>query len=298
MARFEDGESSECDAESAENENLPMKEDMMKICFNAGPDPLEDYFPFAHENGFKWMELSCNNPNNFLDKFNSKRITGLKKLRDRYGLRYGLHSASFVNTAEIEPTVRKGVQQHLIDYLELAHDLEAEYLVLHFGYHFSLFMDEVFRCLIENYKPVVALAEKYRIPIGVETMNQVHKECEIVYLGVYIEEFKRVFEALPSEYFGLTLDVAHAELLPGGAKSFMDEFPGKIVSTHISDNDKFLDRHLPVGAGKIEFPPIFKALNDIGFKGTLNIELKKNDERLLSKQRMEPMLQKLGIAYE
>jgi sugar phosphate isomerase/epimerase len=270
----------------------------MKLCFNAGPDPLEEYFPFAHENGFKWMELSCNNPENFLDKFNPERIAGLKRLRDKYGLRYGLHSASFVNTAEIEPTLRKAAAQHLIDYMEVAHDLGAEYLVLHFGYHFSLFMDEVFRCLIENFKPVVELAEKYELPIGIETMNQVHEECEIVYLGVYVDEFKRVFDAIPSKYFGLTLDVAHAELLKEGSKSFIDEFPDKIISTHISDNDLFLDRHLAVGEGKINFPPVFKQLHEIGYTGTLNIELKKNDERLLSKQRMEPMLQDLGIAYE
>jgi sugar phosphate isomerase/epimerase len=133
----------------------------MKLCFNAGPQPLEEYFPFAHENGFPWMELSCNNPNNFLDRFTPRRIADLKKLRDKYGLHYGLHSASFVNSGEIEPTVRRAVEQHLIDYMELARQLEAEYIVLHFGYHFSLFPDEVFRCLKMTYTPVVELAEKY-----------------------------------------------------------------------------------------------------------------------------------------
>ncbi len=47
-------------------------------------------------------------------------------------------------------------------------------------------------------------------------MNKVHEDCEIAYLGVTIEELSRVFKALPSKYFGLTLDVAHASLLPGG----------------------------------------------------------------------------------
>ena len=97
------------------------------------------------------MELSCNNPNNFLDKWTPRRVDGIKQLRDKYHLRYGLHSASFVNAAEIEPTVRVAARQHLIDYVNLAHDMEAEYIVLHFGYHFSLFMDEVFRCLIDTY---------------------------------------------------------------------------------------------------------------------------------------------------
>jgi len=268
----------------------------MKLCFNAGPEPLEGYFPFAHENGFPWMELSCNNPNNFLDKFNAERIDNIKKLKDQYGLRYGLHSASFVNSAEIEPTVRKAVEQHLIDYMNLAHRLEAEYIVLHFGYHFSLFPDEVFKCLAQSYTPVVELAEKYALPIGIENMNKIHEDAEIVYLGVYIDEFKRMFDALPSKFFGLTLDVAHASLLPEGPQGFIEAFPDKIISTHISDNDLVLDRHLPVGEGKIDFKKVFKQLIGIGFEGTLNIELpKSNEDRLLSKKRLEPILMELGV---
>ena len=85
----------------------------MKLCFNAGPEPMEDYFAFAHENGFPWMELSCNNPNNFLNTWNPGRIDTIKRLRDKYGLRYGLHSASFVNAAEIEPTVKVAARQHV-----------------------------------------------------------------------------------------------------------------------------------------------------------------------------------------
>jgi len=271
----------------------------MKLCFNAGPQPLEEYFPFAKENGFPWIELSCNDPNNFLDKWTPARISGIKKLRDQTGVQYGLHSASFVNAAEIEPTVRKAVEQHLMDYVELAHQLEAEYVVLHFGYHFSLFMDHVFECLIRTYTPVVELAEKYKLPIGIENMNRIHEEAEIAYLGVTIEELARVFDAIPSKYLGLTLDIAHASLLPGGPESFMEAFAGRIVSTHISDNDLILDRHLPVGNGKIDFKRVLKNLMKIGFKGTLNIELPwSNEDRVLSKHRLEPILAELGIPEE
>ena len=268
----------------------------MKLCFNAGPEPMEEYFTFAHENGFPWMELSCNNPHNFLNKWNPGRIDNVKRLRDKFGLRYGLHSASFVNAAEIEPTVKVAAQQHLLDYVQLAHDLGAEYIVLHFGYHFSLFMDEVFRCLIDTYGPVVELAEKYELPIGIENMNKMHKDCEVAYLGVTPEELSRVFDAIPSEYFGLTLDIAHANLLPGGSDLFIDAFSDRIISTHVSDNDLVLDHHLPVGDGKIDFKATFKRLIEIGFKGTLNIELpRSNEDRLLSKKRLEPILEELGV---
>ncbi len=271
----------------------------MKLCFNAGPRPVEEYFPFAKESGFPWIELSCNNPNNFLDKWTPGRIDGLKRLRDQAGVKYGLHSASFVNAAEIEPTVRKAVERHLLDYVELARQMEAQYLVLHFGYHFSLFMDHVFECLIRTYTPVVELAEKYRIPIGIENMNRIHEEAEIAYLGVTIEELKRVFDALPSRYFGLTLDIAHASLLPGGSESFIEAFPDRIVSTHVSDNDLVLDRHVPVGNGKIDFKRVFEKLLTVGFRGTLNIELpRSNEDRLLSKRRLEPILAELGILKE
>ncbi len=268
----------------------------MKLCFNAGPEPMEEYFPFAHEHGFPWMELSCNNPNNFLDKWHAERIDGIKRLKEQYGLRYGLHSASFVNAAEIEPTVRVAVRQHLLDYVQLAHDLEAEYVVLHFGYHFSLFMDEVFRCLVETYKPVVDLAEKFALPIGIENMNIMHEDCEVAYLGVTPKELSRVLDAIPSNYFGLTLDIAHANLLPGGVDPFIDKFSERIISTHVSDNDLVLDRHLPVGEGKIDFKAVFTRLIDIDFQGTLNIELpRSNEDRLLSKKRLEPILAELGV---
>ena len=64
----------------------------MKLCFSAKPQPMEEYFSFAKENGFPWIELSCNNPSNFLDKWTPARISSIKKLRDQADVKYGLHS--------------------------------------------------------------------------------------------------------------------------------------------------------------------------------------------------------------
>jgi len=86
--------------------------------------------------------------------------------------------------------------------------------------------------------------------------------------------------------------------VPGGNKAFIDRFPDRIVSTHISDNDLYLDRHLAVGEGKIDFPSVFRQLNDIGYQGVLTMELKTDQERLLSAERIIPMLNELGIEFE
>ena len=91
-------------------------------------------------------------------------------------------------------------------------------------------------------------------------------------------------------------DIAHASLLPGGCDPFIDRYPDRIISTHVSDNDLVLDDHLPVGEGDIDFKAVFKRLIDINFKGTLNIELpRSNEDRLLSKKRLEPILDELGV---
>jgi sugar phosphate isomerase/epimerase len=79
----------------------------------------------------------------------------------------------------------------------------------------------------------------------------------------------------------------------------MDAFADRIVSTHVSDNDLILDRHIPIGDGKIDFKRVFRNLMKIGFKGTLNIELpQSNEDRALSKKRLEPILDELGILKE
>ena len=76
-------------------------------------------------------------------------------------------------------------------------------------------------------------------------------------------------------------------------------FPKRIISTHVSDNDMVLDRHVPVGNGKIDFKRVFKNLMKVGFTGTLNIELpRSNEDRALSKRRLEPILAELGILKE
>ena len=45
---------------------------------------------------------------------------------------------------------------------------------------------------------------------------------------------------------------------PVGPEAFIDAFPNRIVSAHVSDNDMVLDHHLPVGNGKIDFKRVFE----------------------------------------
>jgi hypothetical protein len=84
-----------------------------QIGFAASSGPVERYFPLAQRYHISWLEFGCQNPVNFPQTFDRERIRRVRRLMERSGVRCGLHSASFVNSAEIMPTVRKAAEEHL-----------------------------------------------------------------------------------------------------------------------------------------------------------------------------------------
>jgi len=262
----------------------------MEIGFTAGPKPVEAYFKFAADNGFRRLDLGCSAPVNFPHMFSEERIKAVKELGKRWGIKYGLHTSSYVNTAEIMPDVREASERHLLDYIKLSKSIGAEYCVIHCGYHFSQFKDVVMESLFKTFRAAVGLAEEIELPLVIENMNRLHPDSEIVYLGVTIDELKQVFEAVPSKMLGLALDVAHANLLPGGTQAWIEEFPDKIFHLHLSDNDGILDRHLPIGDGSIDFGAVFSQLDGIGFKGTATFEVGSEANNVKSLKRLNKIL--------
>jgi endonuclease IV len=89
------------------------------------------------------VDLGGSAPPNFPHTFTKERIERVKALGNKYNIPYGLHSSSFVNTAEIMPIVRVASEQHLLDFITLSKDIGAEYCVIYCGYQFSKFKDIV-----------------------------------------------------------------------------------------------------------------------------------------------------------
>jgi sugar phosphate isomerase/epimerase len=140
--------------------------------------------------------------------------------------------------------------------------------------------------LFKTLRAAVRLAEEVDVPLVIENMNRVHPECEIVYLGVTVDELKQVFAAVPSSHLGLALDIGHANLLPGGVGPWIAAFPEKIFHLHLHDNDGVLDQHLPIGEGSVNFTKVFKQLNSIGFTGTSTLEVSSTEGKIKSLQRL------------
>jgi sugar phosphate isomerase/epimerase len=265
-----------------------------QIGYAASSGPVERYFPLARRRSVSWLEFSCQNPVNFPQTFDRARIRRVRALIERSGIRCGLHSASFVNTAEIMPTVRKAALAHLREYVDLTAALGCEYLVVHCGFHFSAYLDTVHRALYETMARSVEYGEKRRVPLVIENMNQLPGDSEFQYLGVRVDEFQRLFERIRSPYLGLALDVAHCELLPGGTPPFVRAFPERIHSAQLSDNRGRVDEHMTIGEGTIDFRRVLGALERIRFAGPLIIELFDVPKKLRSHRRLLALLAENG----
>jgi sugar phosphate isomerase/epimerase len=162
--------------------------------------------------------------------------------------------------------------------------------VVHCGFHFSAYLAAVRAALYETMARCVECGERRRIPLVIENMNRLPGDSEFQYLGVTVEEFRRLFDRIRSPYLGLALDVAHCELLPGGTVPFLRAFPDRIHSAQLSDNRRRVDEHLTIGEGTIDFRRVLGALGRIRFTGPLIIELFDVRKKLVSHRRLLGLL--------
>ncbi len=98
--------------------------------------------------------------------------------------------------------------------------------------------------------------------------------------GMFVEtraQFRQLREAVKHPQFGLTLDVGHVHCLQDGTiADHIREFAPILFNVHIEDMHPGEHEHLRFGLGSIDFPPIFRALQDIGFTGGLHVELSRH----------------------
>jgi sugar phosphate isomerase/epimerase len=274
---------------------------MMKMALSAGPQAAEKYLDFARTHGFGWIDISGSSPENFPETFDSARVKSLRGRLEESGLGCGIHTASCVNAAEVFESIRKGVVAHFREFIDLAHGLGAGYLIIHCGVYFRQFRPRVEECLVRTLKEATAYAEQRGIPLLVENMNRIPQALagkpwdltfeppEISYLGLTAGDLAEIFQKVSSPLLGFSLNVAHANLLEGGIRPFLEALGDRLGNVQISDNNGITDEHLPVGEGTVDFAGLIRQLKKINYQGTLSLSVPK--ERVLeSKDRLEKIL--------
>jgi sugar phosphate isomerase/epimerase len=273
----------------------------VKTSLPAGPKGVENYLELARNHGFDWIDVSGSCPENFPETFDSSRMKNLRAKLEDYGLGCGIHTASYVNTAEVFEGIRKGVVQHFKEFIDLGRGMGARYLIIHCGAYFRQFRTRVEESLVRTLKEATSYAERWGVSLLIENMNRIpqtpagkpwelsFEHPEISYLGVTIEELAEVYSKVNSPMLGFSLNVAHAHLLADGFLPFLKAFGDKLGNVQISDNNGITDEHLPVGQGTVDFIGLIRQLKKMDYQGTLSLSVGK-DRVLECKDRLEKIL--------
>ncbi|GAB6165471.1 sugar phosphate isomerase/epimerase [Thermostilla marina] len=128
------------------------------------------------------------------------------------------------------------------------------------------------RRLTEGVSSVLALAEKFGIPIGFEP--------EPGMLVATVADYRRLKAECDSPLLRLTLDIGHVVCNgEGDPATVIRACAPELVNIHIEDMKPGVHEHLPFGEGVIEFPPVLQALLDSGYDRGVYVELSRDSHR-------------------
>jgi inosose dehydratase len=102
-------------------------------------------------------------------------------------------------------------------------------------------------------------------------------------LGEAPDEVDRVMDAADSRYIKLELDIAHYHQGGGDSAKAIRKYRDRLLFLHIKDVESPVPaaaaeqsrsyRFVELGRGKVDLPAVFKALEDVNFRGWAIVEL-------------------------
>jgi sugar phosphate isomerase/epimerase len=141
----------------------------------------------------------------------------------------------------------------------------------------------------EVWKPLIAFAEEQGVRIGIENCPMLFSLDEWPggkNLAISPEVWRRMFETIPSDYFGLNFDPSHLIWQHIDYVRAIKEFKDKLFHVHAKDEridtDMLYQRgitdvkwHTPKlpGLGSVDWSAFFAALTDVRYKGPVVIEV-------------------------
>jgi sugar phosphate isomerase/epimerase len=86
--------------------------------------------------------------------------------------------------------------------------------------------------------------------------------------------------------FGLTLDVGHVHCLgEGSIAEHVRRWRDVLWNVHIEDMRRGVHEHLMFGEGEMDFPPILRALAEVGYEGGVFVELSRHSHDAVNTAR-------------
>jgi sugar phosphate isomerase/epimerase len=123
--------------------------------------------------------------------------------------------------------------------------------------------------LVEGCKALTAYAESRKVLLAFEPEP-----------GMFIntmDKFAELHRRVDHPSFGLTIDIGHLHCMgETPIAGHLHRWKDILWNIHIEDMRRGVHEHLMFGEGEIDFPPVFAALKEIGYRGGVHVELSRH----------------------
>ncbi|MBQ8803295.1 MAG: sugar phosphate isomerase/epimerase [Tyzzerella sp.] len=210
---------------------------------------------------------------------------GLKAYADELGLMISQTHGKlpgFINNKEEDDAL---VENSRLDCLATA-VLGAPVCVIHNASSISMGANPdpelMHRLSFDMFTRILPYAKEYGVKVATETFGDAveYESCD--FFG-NIDEFMKAYEDIKAieeyrDYFTVCVDTGHSNK----AMRYNNPTPGDVIRRigsdidvlHLNDNDTLTDQHKMPMTGCIDWDDIFDALDEVGYKGVYNMEVK------------------------
>ncbi len=230
--------------------------------------PAEDAVAWAAANDVRYFDIQTDIAPNALESFDDARSGAIRDACARDGLHLGLHTLSAVNIAEISPFLRDAADAYLEAYIDLAARLQAEWVVVHGGYHFTDDRGLRQAAAIERLKRATGYAEQRGVLLLLENLNGEPERAEVHYMPDTLDDTIAFFAAIPSPNLKWAFTINHAHYDPVGIAGFVDGMGmSRCEEVRVADNNGEYKLHMHPGEGTVDFVDMFRRIESAGFAG-------------------------------
>jgi sugar phosphate isomerase/epimerase len=230
------------------------------------------------EDGFDFVDLTLEPPAAWLP--DGKEVG---RLLGDLGLGAVGHTAWHLPIGSPFPELRRAAVDRLVQAMDTFADAGVELVNVHPDPRVPLHApDHVRKLNADSIEALAGAAGERGLRLMVENIDRVFSTPD---------GMRALFEAAPRAAFHL--DVGHANLRlgpgePNRTAAFLEAFADRLVHVHISDNKGGMeDLHLPLGAGLIDWRAVATALKEVGYDGTVTLEVfSREREHLRTSRRL------------
>ena len=258
---------------------------------------IEDGVEWAARNNVRYLDIQLDTAANAITSFDAARVAAVRRVREQHDIHLGLHTSSAVNVAEYAPYASDGVEAYLRAYVDIYHELGAEWIVVHAGYHFGKDKEARMKAGLERLKRIGDYAEKKKVRLLLENLNKEPADAEVHYLAHTLEEWRYYWPLLASPAIRLSFTANHAHLVPDGVRGFAEALDFSMVG-EVRLADCFRNGHevhLKPGDGDLDFGEMFRLVEGRGFKGHYTNAFGKLDDMLAARDVLVAHARSAGV---